>query len=236
MRQLNKSKLVLLLLPLVVIISVSCASGPKQVIAPEQNFSGCLIWHGDASGKNVYLTFDDGPTAEATGQILDILKKENVKATFFVLGKRAKRNPAVIRRIFAEGHDIGNHTFNHVGGLNVTIETIARELKDTDDAIKSACGVSPKFFRPPFGFFNWRYFMVAEKMGYRSVLWTIDAGDWNKLTTTEIESRLIPRIRGGYIVLLHDGGPSREAVVEALPDIIKRLKAKGFRLEKLSRF
>jgi peptidoglycan/xylan/chitin deacetylase (PgdA/CDA1 family) len=206
----------------------SCASkGPTEK-------TGVLIWHGDPSSKNVFLTFDDGPTSEATVQILDILKKYNVVATFFVLGRKADRNPGVIRRIHDEGHDIGNHTYKHVGGLNVTWEVISRELNKTDAAIKKACGVSPKFFRPPFGFFNYRYFMVAEKMGYRSVLWTIDAGDWKNLTSTEVEQRLIPKVKGGYIILLHDGGASREADIQALPRIITGIEKKGFRFRKLS--
>lgn len=196
--------------------------------------TGTLVWHGDRSKNKVYLTFDDGPTAEATVRILDILKRYNVKATFFVLGRKAEKVPAVVRRIRSEGHDIGNHTYKHVGGVNVTWEVVSGELKKTDAAIKKACGVSPKFFRPPFGFFNYRYFTVAEKMGYTSVLWSLDAGDWKTLTSTEVERRVTTRVKGGDIVLLHDGGPSREAVIEALPMIVKGIRKKGLKFARLS--
>jgi len=223
----KKSFFCLTVLLLSLVICSSCAQKSDKL--------GTLIWHGDLLSKNIYLTFDDGPSNEATEQVLNILKEHNVKATFFVLGKKAKKYPEIIKKIRAYGHDLGNHTYKHVGGLNVTWEIVAKEINDTDKAIKAACGVSPKFFRPPFGFFNYRYFQIAEKMGYKSVLWTIDAGDWKRLSSGEIESRLAPRVKGGYIILLHDGGPDRESMIEALPVIIEKLKSKGYKFEKLSR-
>jgi peptidoglycan/xylan/chitin deacetylase (PgdA/CDA1 family) len=216
---------------LIPLLLAACNQAPNTA----KDYGGCLIWHGDLSGKNIYLTFDDGPSSEATTQILDILKEHNVKATFFVLGKKAKKHPEIIKRIHAEGHDIGNHTFKHVGGQNVTGEIAEKEISNTDKAVKAACGVSPKFFRPPFGFFNYRYFAVAEQLGYKSILWTIDVGDWNKISSTEIEARLVPKVKGGYIILLHDGGENREPLIDALPVIIEKLKAKGFKFEKLSK-
>ena len=213
-------------LGLILIAGLSCVSCAP---ASHNVQPGSLIWHGDFSSKNVYLTFDDGPSNEATVEILDILKANDAKATFFMLGRRAEKNPGLVKRIFREGHSIGNHTWAHAGGLNVNWGRILTELSSTDAAIKKACGESPKFFRPPFGFFNFRYFKVAEKLGYVSVLWTLDASDWSKtVTTRDIEKRIIPAVRGGYIVLLHDGGPNRKPLIEALPKILTELKKKGY--------
>jgi len=221
------------LLVIALAVMFTCAACEKKRVAQVAPCQGELIWHKDFASKDIYLTFDDGPNPEATPRVLDILKQHKVKAAFFLLGRKVAAHPEIVKRIYREGHGLGNHTYSHVGGLNVTLETISKELRDTDRAIKAACGVSPQFFRPPFGFFNYRYFFVAEKMGYRSVLWTIDAADWNRITSAEIESRLLLRVKGGYIVLLHDGGPSREAVIEALPVIIEKLKAKGLKFKPL---
>lgn len=221
----NACSLVVLLFALV--ICPSCTPTRPEI--------GALIWHGDLSSKNVYLTFDDGPSNEATVEILDMLKANDAKATFFMLGKRAEKNPEVVRRIYNEGHSLGNHTYSHVGGRNTNWTKITNEISRTDAAIKKACGHSPRFFRPPFGFFNFRYFKVAEKMGYTSILWTLDASDWSRaVTTRDIEKRIIPAVKGGYIVLLHDGGPNRGPLLEALPKILRELKKKGFEFRPLS--
>ncbi len=196
--------------------------------------SGKLIWHGNLSSNNVYLTFDDGPNEEATPKILGILKNHNVKATFFLLGERAKRYPNIVKRIHQEGHEIGNHTYTHSDGYNVDEKKIYKEIKDTHDVIKDLTRSSPKYFRPPFGFFNYRYFKVAEKFGYKTVLWTFDVGDWGKTTAREIEEIILSETKGGSIILLHDGGENRGELLKSLSNVIAGLKRKGFELKPLS--
>jgi peptidoglycan/xylan/chitin deacetylase (PgdA/CDA1 family) len=226
----NLPGLVILLLA----VMIFCFACEKKEMASAPGHLGELIWHGDPSSNKIYLTFDDGPNTDSTPKILDILKAGNVKATFFILGRKAKAYPEIVKRIYLEGHSLGNHTFSHVGGLNAHESKILKEIKGTDKAIKAGAGVSPKFFRPPFGFFNYRYFEVAEKMGYKTVLWTYDVGDWNTKEAGKLENEVLSQAKGGAIILLHDGGKNREELIKALPNIILKLKRSGLKLKALS--
>ncbi|MCX5726527.1 MAG: polysaccharide deacetylase family protein [Candidatus Saganbacteria bacterium] len=196
--------------------------------------SGKIVWHGDKDKKAVALTFDDGPNPTYTPQILDILMKYNIKATFFPFGIHAEKNPDIVERIVKEGHEFGNHTYTHASGYIVDGNKLYREIKKADNAIKKITGTSPIFFRPPFGFFNWRYFRTAEKLGYTIVLWSVDAADWYKTDPSKIKERILSRAENGSIILLHDGGKDREEVIKALPAIIDGLKKKGFEITTLS--
>ena len=216
----------LILIPLILLFLVPSCGGGKD------SGNGKLIWHGDPSSNNIFLTFDDGPDPEWTPKILDILKKHNVKANFFVLGERAKRYPKIVKRIHLEGHEIGNHTYTHCDGYNVDERKILKELKDTDNIIKNLTGSSPKYFRPPFGFFNYRYFTIAEELGYKTVLWTFDVGDWGNISAKEMEKKILKETKGGSIILLHDGGENQEELIKALPNLIIKLKNKGFSIKK----
>lgn len=190
---------------------------------------GRILWHGNRSLSEIALTFDDGPNSKATPQILDILNKNGVKATFFVLGKYAEKNNAILKRIGSDGHLIGNHTYTHASGLITDMSKIKRELTRTNFVVAKYTGQNVKYFRPPFGFENWRFLSEAEMDDFSIVLWSLDAGDWNKKSVQDITERILRRSTNGTIILLHDGGASREAVIGALPIVIKGLKKKGFR-------
>jgi len=215
-----------LLLVLILSLTLSSCGG--------KDLRGKLIWHGNLSSNNVYLTFDDGPNPNSTPMVLDILKRNNVKATFFLLGERAKSYPAIVKRIKREGHEIGNHTYTHSDGYNINDAKILREIKDSHDTVKNITGSSPRYFRPPFGFFNYRYFKEAEKLGYITVLWTFDVGDWGDIKAEELEKKTLSKVKGGSIILLHDGGKGREEIIKALPNIIIGLKRKGFEIRTLN--
>jgi peptidoglycan-N-acetylglucosamine deacetylase len=197
-----------------------------------QPLSGTILWHGNKDLPEIALTFDDGPSSQYTPKILDILKDNDVKATFFVLGKFIEKNKDILQREADEGHTIGNHTFTHANGTITDIKKISRELVKTDQLISQYAGEnrkSVKYFRPPFGFENWRFLAEAELLDYTVVLWSLDVGDWNKKKTEkDITSKIMKLTKNGSIILLHDGGTSREAVIESLPVIIKELKDKGF--------
>ncbi len=221
---------------LVVSIISSCAKEAKY-----SNLEGKIIWHGNKSLPYIALTFDDSPNPESTPKILDILKKYNTKATFFVLGKFAEKNPEVLKRIAKEGHEIGNHTYSHASGYLVDENKIKAELNKTSNIVKRATGKRTILFRPPFGFENWRFLKIAENLGYKIILWTFDVGDWNlsadrqnKVSAEEIENRILKNVEGGSIILLHDGGKDREELVKALPKIIERLRKRGFKFLKVS--
>lgn len=194
-----------------------------------QPLSGTILWHGNRKLPEIALTFDDGPNSKATPKILDILKENNVKATFFVLGKFIEKNKSILKREADEGHSIGNHTFTHANGKITDIAKINRELVKTDKLITQYTDKSVILFRPPFGFENWRFLTEAELLEYTIVLWSIDVGDWNNhKTEKDITSKILKGIKPGSIILLHDGGASRESVIGSLPVIIKTLKKKGY--------
>ncbi|MCX5751334.1 MAG: polysaccharide deacetylase family protein [Candidatus Saganbacteria bacterium] len=191
--------------------------------------TGQAIWKKETP-HTVFLTFDDGPDPVNTPKILDILKENKVKATFFVLGHKAEKNPAIIKRIKDEGHTLGNHTYSHINGTVSNEAIIQEEIDRTHRIIQNACGVNVTLFRPPFGNYDWRAFNVAQKLGYQIILWTFDLTDWDVHDPAQYLKTVKENLSGGAIILLHDGGPKREALIEALPQIIKLIKTRGFQL------
>ncbi|HKP46344.1 MAG TPA: glycosyltransferase [Pyrinomonadaceae bacterium] len=196
---------------------------------------------GDRPGM-IALTFDDGPDPRWTPQILDILKREHVPATFFIIGKNGQAYPDLVRRIVNEGHEIGNHTFTHPNLGEIPESLTELELNATQRLIESLVGRSAVLFRPP-------YFgdaeadkpqevepaFLAQQLGYLMVGVRIDPDDWKlPVTADEIVQRTVERATDtnpetrGEVVLLHDSGGNREATVQALPILIHQLRAKGF--------
>jgi len=196
----------------------------------------------------MFLTFDDGPNEPFTSQILDILKKYQVKASFFVCGKNIELFPESIKRIVKEGHAIGNHAYSHSPILS-RLGLISGEIKKTSEAIYRITGVKTHFFRPPWGFLTPWLRSYLKNNGYRIVLWDIKTRDWNGPSAEIIRDRVLDNVKPGAVVLMHDGfetkrNGDRSKTVKALPQIIEGLKAKGYQLtsikdlseEKLSLF
>lgn len=186
-----------------------------------------IIWQMNTP-KTVYLTFDDGPDPVNTPKVLDILESNQVKATFFVLGHKAEKNPAIIKRIKDEGHALGNHTYSHIDGTITDKKKINEELERTHQIIRQAAGVDVTIFRPPYGFFNWRAFAAAQRRGYQTILWTFDITDWSVHDADQYVKTVSDNLADGAIILLHDGGPKREELIKALPRIIKLIKDQGY--------
>ncbi|MBD2871218.1 polysaccharide deacetylase family protein [Paenibacillus arenilitoris] len=186
-----------------------------------------------ASGKIVYLTFDDGPSRN-TEQVLAILREAGVKATFFVLGEHVKQHPSLAKRIAKEGHSIGNHTFNHrYDSLYGSFAEFASQVTKTDELIYKTTGVRSTLFRAPggtYGNFDKGYFEAMEAAGYRVHDWNVDSGDSKRLGVPSDE--ILAAIRGSkladkLVVLLHDSAGHEESV-KALPEIIAYYKEKGY--------
>ncbi len=176
------------------------------------------------SAKTIALTFDDGPDPKVTPFILDILKKNNVKATFFVLGKAAKRHPMLLRRIAADGHAIGNHSWSH--GKGKTKDQAIWELIRTNQAVIFATGNCPTLFRPPYGIRDGEYSAQAKAMGMASVLWTSIDGD----TATKSPEKMLAYVgtpKNGEIILCHDG-PGKIATIQMVSMLISKLKKKSY--------
>lgn len=195
--------------------------------------------------RNIVLTFDDGPDARFTPRILDVLKEKNVHAAFFVTGINGNEDPELLRRIFNEGHELGNHTYTHPRMDQISLAQLHFELNVTERLLESRLGIRTLFFRPPYGVDHQpeaaqdvELLPIPQEMGYIIVGSQIDPHDWGSLgggappTADEIASRVLEQARAGKgnVVLLHDGGGNREATVAALPVIIDRLRAAGFEL------
>ena len=193
--------------------------------------------------KLIAITFDDGPDAAYTGRILDILAEKNVKATFYVIGRNALQLPDLLRRIFEEGHDIGNHTFSHPNLMESGTEWISLELNATQRILESEIGTRTTLFRPPTAFSSLTYIdespqliETATKLGYYIAPLDVDSFDWelagsSPTITTRAVDRLVSLITegAGQIVLMHDAGGNRQTTLDILPKIIDQLQAKGFR-------
>lgn len=196
-----------------------------------------------ASRVKVALTFDDGPDPAYTGAILDILRREHVQATFFVLGTSAELQPELLKRIDREGHEIGSHSFTHPNISKITCSQLKRELTTTQRLMESLLGHQTLLFRPPYGEDTdpttpgeLQSLEVVSGLGYWTVGMHVDPEDWRSLPADEIVRRTLEQVRTGEgnIVLLHDGGGDRGQTVAALPDIIKELHRYGYELVPVS--
>lgn len=196
--------------------------------------SGNIVWRGNASSKKVALTFDDGPFPYYTGMILDILKKYDVRATFFVVGQMVKTYPHLARRIVEEGHEIANHSYSHPMLNGLSRKRAYSEIVNTHAVIKKVTGQVPKFFRPPYGSYQKTAYSIAEQNGYTIVLWSSDCRDWSKPGVQTIVNKVMWKIKPGDIVLLHDGGGNRIQTVKATEIIIQQLIKTNYEMVTLS--
>ena len=187
------------------------------------------------SKKIVALTFDDGPSPVWTPQILDELKKEDVKATFFMVGHHVQKYPDIARRVAREGHGIGNHGYAHSVILYYTPAEIEEEIKYTEHVIREVTGETTTMFRPPKAWLRDSTKEKIRSMGYAVVLWSLNSKDWAGFPHRHIVRYLAARARGGDILLFHDSGNifarergDRSQTVQAVALLIKTLKGKGF--------
>jgi cellulose synthase/poly-beta-1,6-N-acetylglucosamine synthase-like glycosyltransferase/peptidoglycan/xylan/chitin deacetylase (PgdA/CDA1 family)/spore germination protein YaaH len=209
--------------------------------------------YGGGQPNQIALTFDDGPDPDWTPKILDILKLQNAPATFFVIGSEAEDNPGLLRRIYREGHEIGNHTWSHpdISGINRAAMRI--ELNATERLFESKLGIKPIYFRPPYSIDQdpdtddqVRPLDVMQELGYIAVGAKLDPNDWRdnpRRRSAEIVADVVRYLppcnaedlqRCGNIILLHDGGGNRQETVRALPIIIQTLRARGFQIVPVS--
>lgn len=165
---------------------------------------GQVIRHGDGMTKRIALTFDDGPHPEYTPLILDILEEYGVKATFFVIGENADRYPDLVRREADEGHEIGNHTYTHPITSSPSEKEIIEEVGRTEETILRITGSRPKLFRPPGGCVFDGIGTKMKRMGYTTVLWSVDTVDWKRPGTDKIVSEVLGNTKSGSIILCHD--------------------------------
>ena len=196
----------------------------------EEQFPHVFKRHGPPVYK-VALTFDDGPDLTYTPKILNILKREHVKATFFVLGVHAACHPEMIRRIIKEEHTIGNHTFDHINLIHSTRSKIKWEIAATEQVLVRISGQTPKWFRAPYGNVNPLVLTELQQLGYRAVNWSVDSNDWKSLPAKIVKQNILQQVKPGAIILQHCAGNEKEdltGTVRALPDVIHTLKKRGY--------
>lgn len=185
-------------------------------------------------GKKIALTFDDGPNPVYTEQILDILRENEVHATFFVIGENAKRYPELITREIAEGHEVGNHTFDHPHLQKLTKEALTREILMGEEALYEIDDYRPRLFRPPEGMCSEEIIACAEELDYSVILWSIDTLDWAHHSVENITENVMTNIRDGDIILFHDHVSKISPTPEVLRQIIPQLKELGYRFVTVS--
>ncbi|MCC6485027.1 MAG: polysaccharide deacetylase family protein [Armatimonadetes bacterium] len=183
------------------------------------------IMRGDTRKPQIALTFDDGPHPGYTYQILRILRQENVKATFFVVGEQAERYPDLVRDQIRGEHCVGNHTYHHVSLTKIPELYVADEIKACGDVLRHITGRAPHLFRPPGGDYNARVTDAARALGYTMVLWSDDPGDYASPGAFKIAQRTLRCAGNGGILLLHDG---IQQTVDILPSLIDTLRKRGY--------
>ena len=178
--------------------------------------------------KAVALTFDDGPWPGQTDRILDILAAEDAKATFFMVGFQVRKHRGLSSRVVREGHQAANHGLSHTS-LHRADEALAlSEIENCQDEIERATGVRPGWFRPAGGAMAPAVWHQTRVSKVRMMNWTIDPQDWRRPAADRLAYEVIESVRPGSVVLLHDGGGDRSATIEALPEILRELKARGY--------
>lgn len=183
------------------------------------------LWRLDTTEKVVYLTFDDGPIPEVTPWVLNLLKKENSKASFFCVGENVQKYPTVFQQLLDHGHSVGNHTFNHMQGLKSDRSNYLSNIEKADKLIGSS------LFRPPHGFLKASQYRLLLKK-YRIVMWDVLSRDFDKqISANDVYNNVMDFVRPGSIIIFHDSLKAEKNMKEALPKVIRSLKEKGYRFE-----
>ncbi len=177
--------------------------------------------------KKIYLTFDDGPIPEVTPWVLNLLKQENIKATFFCVGDNVAKNPEIYNQIIEQGHTLGNHTFNHLNGWNTDTNKYIENVNHCNQLVKT------NLFRPPYGKLKRSQFAVLNSQ-FSIIMWDVLSGDYDKETSPEkCLKNVVDMVRNGSIILFHDSLKAQTKMQYALPGFIAFAKEKGYEFEKL---
>lgn len=177
------------------------------------------------NNRSIALTFDDGPHPYYTRKLLEVLKEANVSATFFVVGKQVKKHPEILRQIYLDGHQIGNHTWDHYNLTRLENEEVLKELIRTHILVQKITGQAMRYFRPPGGRTDLRILDLASAIQYREVLWTILPSDHLHPPGQKIQQHVLTQAQPGSVILLHSGVGN---TLEVLPQMIAELKREGY--------
>jgi peptidoglycan-N-acetylglucosamine deacetylase len=208
-------------------------SAGYQSMSPTGQWYGWTFTGLPPGSKQLALTYDDGPNDPHTLLLLEVLAKHRVHATFFLIGRYVQQRPDLAREIAQAGHTIGNHTFSHPNLILASAAQARTELQKCEQALTDAVGQHSRLFRPPFGGRRPATLRIARNLELMPVLWNVAGRDWKALPAENIERNLHRQIRGGDVILLHDGshvapGADRSQTVLATDRLITRYKSEGY--------
>jgi peptidoglycan/xylan/chitin deacetylase (PgdA/CDA1 family) len=214
------------------VAGLACWAGYHTLSPTSQLYGRTFIGLGPGS-RLLALTYDDGPNDPYTWRTLEVLERHGVKATFFLIGQYVQRKPEIAHALVAAGHAIGSHTWSHPNLIFEQVTELRRQLVQTRQAILDATGVETKIFRPPFGGRRPATLRTVRAFGLQTVMWNVTCYDWKAKSAEEIVARAERQIRGGDVILLHDGshvrmGANRSRSVEASDRILSRYLGEGF--------
>jgi peptidoglycan-N-acetylglucosamine deacetylase len=209
------------------------AAGGYQTMSPTGQWYGQTFTGLPGGTRKLALTYDDGPNDACTLQLLDVLNRRDVRATFFMIGRYARQRPDLVDAVFRAGHTIGNHTFSHANLIFSSSRRTWKELSECQQVLQDITGETPQLFRPPWGGRRPGTFRIARSLGLRPVMWKVTGYDWSAQTADSIVAKVNKQIRGGDIILLHDGshagiGADRLQTVIATDRIIEKYRAAGY--------
>lgn len=200
---------------------------PLSLADLRKKYRSTFILNGPSSKREVALTFDDAPDDQFTPLVLDVLKREGIQATFFVVGNRVEAHPEVVKRIVEEGHLLGNHSYNHANLPKISDAEFREQVNKTDKLISQYTGYIPNIIRPPYGSISEGQIQWLASQGKKIINWNVDSLDWKGLTPEQVETNVLAHIKPGAIILHHSGGGKGEdlsCTVDALPRIINQLR------------
>lgn len=205
-----------------------------QSMSPTGQWYGATFVGLPRRSKQLALTFDDGPNDPHTLELLEVLARHNVRATFFVIGQYVVKRPDIVRELASAGHAIGNHTYSHPNLIFTSWQQTSIEIRRCEDALHDAIGMHAPLFRPPFGGRRPGTLRTARSLGLQPVMWRVSGHDWKGNPTEYIERRIRGQVRGGDVILLHDGshiqfGVDRSQTVIATDHLIPWCKSQGYK-------
>jgi len=197
-------------------------------------FSG-FVWDIPTAEKTVYLTFDDGPIPQITEWVLDILKQHSIKATFFCIGDNIEKHPDVFNKVVAEGHTIGNHTFNHINGWKTNNINYFENITACRESIVKRSGIHATLFRPPYGKIKRSQAKELRGLGYKIIMWDVLSADFDTTITPEhCLQNVTKNATNGSVIIFHDSIKAFANLEYALPKVIEYLKENGYRFRTIA--
>lgn len=200
---------------------------PGAAVSGKHSYTSCNV-----PGMYIAMTFDDGPSAQLTPKLLDILKERGIKATFFVVGKNVAEYPDIVRRMAEEGHEVANHSWSHPALTKLGADGFRKQIESTSEAIVKATGKRPVLMRPPYGatsaILNKR---LSEQYGLKVILWSVDPLDWKYRNANRVYNTIVQNTQAGAIILAHD---IHATTVAAMPETLDTLSGKGYKFVTVS--